>query len=242
MKIPRFYCSPINQGKAELDTTSSHHATDVYRLRMGSEIELFDGKGTLARAIIRQCKRNKVTVDTTSISTQPAPTGPDIVIASSLAKGDRFSWLISKCTELGVQRIMPVIFKRTVKQANNRNILQRYKKLTIAAAQQSRRIFLPQIDPPRSLDEVVAVVGRDYHQPMLLSGTLSEQAKRINNIKLNLANNDAVVAFIGPEGGMTEEENNFLRANNARMVRLTRSILRIETAAITFAALLCVQK
>jgi 16S rRNA (uracil1498-N3)-methyltransferase len=140
---------------------------------------------------------------------------------------------------------MPVIFQRTVKQAGNRNIVKRYEKLALAAVQQSQRAFLPQIDAPHSLTETVATIERDYSHITLLAGSLDDDTPKLSKIELPLNETNAttaVVAFIGPEGGMTDEEIEFLRQHNAQPVQLTRTVLRIETAAITFAALFCTQK
>jgi 16S rRNA (uracil1498-N3)-methyltransferase len=165
---------------------------------------------------------------------------PKIIIASSIAKGERFDWLISKCTELGVDRICPVIFEWTVKQAKGETILKRYENLTIAAAKQSQRIFLPRIDNPCPFTESLSALQKELPGAEILFGSPSSKASPL--IGQNFAAQKDTIAFIGPEGGMTEQEEQLLREAGGREVRLTDTILRIETAAVCFASILAAER
>ena len=134
MKRHRFYCRPITQPITELTGFEAHHACSVLRHKPGDILELFDGSGTLALAEIQTIFPRKITLAIQTIQTLPRPNRSQVVIACSLAKGERFDWLISKCTELGVDRICPVRFERTVKLARGEKVTERFLKLAIAAA------------------------------------------------------------------------------------------------------------
>ncbi|MCK4628021.1 MAG: 16S rRNA (uracil(1498)-N(3))-methyltransferase [Sedimentisphaerales bacterium] len=235
MKRYRFFCRPINTPLMELSGTEAHHLAKVLRLDVGGEVEVFDGAGTLAHATITEIHREKVSLTVDSVQQTSQPDRGQIVIAASIAKGERFDWLIGKCTELGVDRIMPVLYERTVKQSRNPRTIERWENLTIAAAKQCRRLFLPRIDPPRPLSDVLQNIKSDYPQGHILLGSLNAQNPSLIRQKFGLSD---VIAFIGPEGGLTDNEKNLLEKNNAQPVRLTDTTLRIETAAITFAAIL----
>jgi 16S rRNA (uracil1498-N3)-methyltransferase len=214
----------------------AHHLANVLRLAAGEHVELFDGKGTLAQAVITDIKRKAVTLEVEDIRTEVARTAGRVVIATSIAKGQRFDWAITKCTELGVDHIAAVAFERTVKLAKGPSVLDRYNKLALAATKQCGRIFLPKITGPSNLTETLSVLRKDYPDAQLIFGGLNQQAKPA--IEMSWASKD-VIAFIGPEGGLADEEESLLKAASASEVRLTNTTLRIETAAVAFTAILC---
>ena len=238
MARPRLYCSPINEGVAELTDDQVHHAVNVRRLRVGDEVELFDGAGSKALATAKLIEPGKLTVTVTDREFIGPTSGGKIVVASSLPKGERFDWLFGKCTELGVDRICPVLFDRTVKQATGSGVTERWDRLAIAAAKQSGRLYLPEIDAPDPLPEVLAQLCRECTDAMLLVGSLGA-AEPV--IEFDSAGSD-VVAVIGPEGGTTSREDAMLEQYHAKCVRLTETVLRVETAAVAFAAILAAQR
>ena len=162
-----------------------------------------------------------------------------VIIAASVAKGDRFDWLVSKCTELGVDRICPVLFERTVKAPRAQAAVRRYSKLAISAAKQCGRVFLPQIDPPTTLGKCLEILKKDYPAGRFLAGSCDGGAQAL--VRMKYTNTD-VTAFVGPEGGMTENEQKILTQQGAVPVRLTGTILRIETAGVAFAAILAANR
>ncbi len=239
MKRYRFFCRPINMPVVELVGIEARHLSTVLRLNIGGEVELFDGAGALACATITGLHRDRVTLTVDSVQRTPQSGRGQIVIAVSIAKGERFDWLIGKCTELGVDRIMPVLYERTVKQSRNPKTVERWEYLIIAAAKQCRRLFLPRIDPPQPLSEILQTTKNDYPQGHILLGSLNAQTPSLIIQKFDLSD---VIAFVGPEGGLTEKEQDLLKNRGAKSVCLTDTTLRIETAAIAFAAILTAQR
>ena len=199
-------------------------------------MEVFDGVGGLADAEIISADSRRVSVKIKEINREKHPKQGQIIIASSVAKGERFDWLISKCTELGVDRICPLICHHTVKQPGNPKIVERYENLAVAAAKQCQRLFLPQIDFPADLENVIAEITTRPGETMLLTGSLGNEAEPLAELKFNPQAN--IAAFIGPEAGFTEQEEQSLIQHGAKPVRLGRNILRTETAAESFAAIL----
>ncbi|MHC4636456.1 MAG: RsmE family RNA methyltransferase [Planctomycetota bacterium] len=240
MELLRFYCDDLNYSHAELSSEEAHHLTRVHRISVGDKVELFDGQGGVALAVIQDTHaKKKVRLKIEEFKVQPRPWDARIIIAASIAKGDRFDWLIGKCTELGVDRLVPIICERTVKQPKNPKIKERWKNITISSAKQCRRLYLPQIDSPISLYEAVEALESEYPNPRFLLGSFEDQAQSL--IGLNFNNSDAI-AFIGPEGGFTELELALLTDHKAVHVSLTDTILRTETAALAFAAILTSQR
>ena len=236
MPLHRFYCNPISEPSVELAGTEAHHLASVLRLKAGDKVELFDGAGMVATAAITKIIKRKVTLQIEQVHRYPPRTTGRIIIAPGIAKGQRFDWLIEKCTELKTDRISPVLFERGVKQAANPKILERWKNLVISAAKQSRRIFLTRIDEPAPLCDVLEMLRREYPQIQLIVGSLTPDAAPLTS---QLFGQTDVAAFIGPEGGFTENETALLKDRGAKFVHLTETVLRTETAALAFASVLC---
>jgi 16S rRNA (uracil1498-N3)-methyltransferase len=239
MELARFYCSRIDQPVAELVGGQAHHLASALRLRAGDEVELFDGDGTVATAIIEKAASRKVTLQVRQVRTAARRMQGRIAIAPSIAKGERFDWLVGKCTELGVDRIMPVLFERTVKQPKKVNIFERWKNVAISASKQCGRAFLPEIDKPTRLAEALDVLNSDYPEGRFLVGSLSPPAQRLASQRFDGSD---VTAFVGPEGGLTEQEEDLLRERGTESVALTDTVLRVETAGVAFVAILAAQR
>ena len=239
MSLYRFFCNPLTKPAVQLDVVESHHLVSVLRLQKGEKVELFDGEGAQAIAVVTSPNKKKANLRIESIQRIAKPVTNRIIIATSIAKGERFDWLITKCTELGVDRICPVLFERTVKQSKNPKAIQRWQKLTISAAKQSRRTFLPQIDAPLPLTKVLENLKADYPDGKFIAGTPDKAKPSLIDKTFGDSN---VIAFIGPEGGITEAEQKLLDSYDAECVRLTDTVLRIETAAISFASILTAQR
>jgi 16S rRNA (uracil1498-N3)-methyltransferase len=238
MGLHRFYCDSIEGPRVELEGTEAHHLA-VLRLAAGDKVELFDGQGGLATAVISWIRKNIVTLEIEEVRRSEFPKSRRIIIAVSVPKGERFDWLIEKCTELGVERISPVIFERTVRQPGNPKAMDRWMNIAISAAKQCKRLFLPQIDPPMNLQEFIEAFKKDIPNCRLIAGGVSGDCPSLAGQPFG--SND-VAALIGPEGGFAENEEAFLKSQGVQFVRLSDTILRTETAAIAFASVLTAQR
>lgn len=235
----RFFCELITEPVTKLPTSEAHHLTCVLRRNVGDHVELFDGKGCAAKAVITTAKKRNVTVTIEHLQQNAPRQNQRIILATSIPKADRFDWLIAKAAELGVDRITPVIFERTVKLPNNPKILTRWHNIAISSAKQCGCIFLPRIDKPTRLTEAIENLKNSYPDGQLLLASPQAQAKSLTQLPKNDLD---IITFIGPEGGMADAEKQLLIENNATPVRLTSTILRVETAAIATAAILSTRR
>jgi 16S rRNA (uracil1498-N3)-methyltransferase len=239
MNLHRFYCEKIAEPITEFSGLEAHHLFSVLRLQKGQQVELFDGRGTVAVAVIKNVTDKKVIFDVVSLKTIPQRKTGRIIIAVSIAKGDRFDWLVEKITELGIDRISPVLFARTVKFATGQQTVQRWQRLAVSAAKQSGRYIMPVIDNPARLADVLNTLKADYPLAGFFFGQPEQETLPI--VQVSVKDKDLVV-FVGPEGGLTDNEKLILIDNGAAAVRLTNNILRIETAAIAFASVLAAMR
>ncbi|MBN2841971.1 MAG: 16S rRNA (uracil(1498)-N(3))-methyltransferase [Sedimentisphaerales bacterium] len=234
----RFYYSPITSDTIIIEDQEAKHISRVLRMEIGDQIEFFDGHGTLAQGKIVDISKGSVEVRLENIEKVcPYNAQCPIIIAASVAKSDRFEWLVSKCTELGVTKIYPLLCERTVKQpGNEKKTLERYENIIVQAGKQSHNLHLPEIFTPVNPEELLDIIKKDYPLANLLIGSPEPQA---GNITQTFKSDRPNIAFIGPEGGFTDDEIELFKTAGAIEVRMTDSILRIETAAIAFAAILC---
>ncbi|HLJ91319.1 MAG TPA: RsmE family RNA methyltransferase [Candidatus Angelobacter sp.] len=150
----------------------------------------------------------------------------------SIFKFDRLEWAIEKLTELGVERICPMIARRTeahlAKAAEKR--VERWRTIAREAAQQSRRVSPPEIAPP-------VLFGRAIQQPNGYPIVLSEMEREVS-LKMALQKSSAPFSLaFGPEGGWTEEERKAFHDGQWTSASLGGTILRAETAAIAAVAI-----
>jgi 16S rRNA (uracil1498-N3)-methyltransferase len=216
--------------KIDLDSTQAHHARDVLRLRVGDPVELFDGSGRVAAAVIEKCDPAHVVVRVERCWIASRAT--QIVIASAIPKGDRADWMVEKLSELGVSRFIPLATERSVVLPKGSNKLERWKRIATESAKQSRRAGVMQIDELASVELVLS------DRPQEATGWfyLSTEPSATPVLSSSFSLHPSSFAFIGPEGGWSGREiEQFARAG-LTAARLTATILRVETAAVVAAA------
>jgi 16S rRNA (uracil1498-N3)-methyltransferase len=142
-------------------------------------------------------------------------------------KFDHMEWGIEKATELGAARITPVLARRTEKHlalASAKRV-DRWRRIVLEAAKQSRRSDVPVVDEPVALKAALAMV--DASTKLLLAETEQE-----NTLSAALVGANDVALAIGPEGGWTPEEMALFAESGWKSATLGPRILRAETAAI----------
>lgn len=143
-------------------------------------------------------------------------------------------YIIQKTTEIGVKNIYPVALERCVvkldKKDENKKIL-RWEKIAEAAAKQSKRDFIPQIQNVINLENICKNVPK---YDIILLAYENEEGNTIKTElqKIKKRDNVNIGVVIGPEGGFTEKEVNTLIASGAKCITLGKRILRTETAPI----------
>ncbi|MDP2705936.1 MAG: RsmE family RNA methyltransferase, partial [Burkholderiales bacterium] len=152
-------------------------------------------------------------------------------LACTLPKGDRQSVLLDMSTQLGITLFTPLECERSVVKAGG-NSPARWRKICLEACKQSRRLYLPVIESPATVQDVTArAVARGSR--VWIAHTVDHAVTVINAV--NHTPGDVTI-LIGPEGGFTEEEVRQAVAHGAGALRLGNSILRIETAAVALIA------
>ncbi|MFP6587345.1 MAG: RsmE family RNA methyltransferase, partial [Pirellulaceae bacterium] len=215
----------------------------------GDRVELFDGSGWQWNAEIVDVGRNEVTLKI--LSTEEADLEPALALTVGIAlpKGDRQKWIIEKLVELGVTTVIPLTTSRGVAQPVDKALV-RLRNHVISASKQCGRNRLLEIGEVASLEAFLQrtaenrFIAHPKSAQMGVNSTVAEtsgeqEAGNISIRDIQLELGDAVVA-IGPEGGFSAEEATAAAQLQWKLVDMGPRILRIETAALAFAARLLV--
>jgi 16S rRNA (uracil1498-N3)-methyltransferase len=143
-------------------------------------------------------------------------------------------WAIEKCTELGVTRIVPVIARRTDAHlaAASAKRVERWRRLALQAAEQSRRTTPPEVAVPLKLKDAVDLPGAAR---ILLAE--AEQQVLLRDVLDSHLDQGEILLAIGPEGGWADDEVQLFKSASWISASLGSTILRAETAAIAATAI-----
>ena len=245
-----FLDTPIGQATCVLlQGSEAQHLTRVMRGKCGDRVELFDGSGWQWNAEITDVGRNEATLKI--LSTEEADLEPALALTVGIAlpKGDRQKWIIEKLVELGVTTVIPLNTTRGVAQPVDKALV-RLRNYVISASKQCGRNRLLEIGQVASLEAFLQrtaenrFIAHPKSAQMGVNNTVAEtrreqEASNISIRDIQLESGDAVVA-IGPEGGFSAEEATAAAQLQWKIVDMGPRILRIETAALAFAARLLI--
>ena len=211
-------------GSFALSPEQSHYVVTVMRRRAGDEVLLFNGRDGEWRAVVAVAGKRSCRLDVREQARSQEPDG-DIWLLFAPLKRQRLDWLIEKATELGVGRLCPVRTRHTVATRLNTDRLLAH---AIEAAEQSRRLSVPDIAEPQELAHLLAGWPRDRR---LLFCDLGGAPPIAEVLCRETAG--AWGLFTGPEGGLSADERAALLACDFVVpASLGRRVLRAETAAV----------
>ena len=237
----RFFVEPSQIGEKEIVITGPdvNHIRNVLRMRAGEELLAADGQGSEYRCILRELQDSEIRAEICRKLSGSAELPSKITLFQGLPKSDKMDFIIQKCVELGVFRIVPVTTKRTVVKLDAKKEESRRKRWTAvseSAAKQSGRGIIPEISGVQSFREAVEEAGE--LDVCLIPYEQAENMARTREILSGIPAGASIGVFIGPEGGFEEEEVREAMEAGARPITLGRRILRTETAGMAVLAML----
>lgn len=205
-----------------LNDKQAHYLTNVMKLSNEDEVLAFNNRqGEFLCAL--QNKSKKTFYLKVLSQTRAYEQCPDIWLLFAPVKKDQTDFIIQKATELGVAKIMPVITTHTI---SDKVKTERFVAQSIEAAEQCRRVDLPEISEAQTLEKLLNSWNKER---ILYFMDETRQAQPINKAFDVQASKAAIL--VGPEGGFSEEELNLLRSLPfAKGATLGKRILRAETA------------
>jgi 16S rRNA (uracil1498-N3)-methyltransferase len=216
---------------AVVDGDEGFHAATVRRIREGEELMLGDGVGGLARCVVEQTGRDGLRARVVKRWQVPS-VQPPVTVVQALPKSERSELAIELATEAGADSLVAWQAARCVARwegARADKGLRRWRAVARAAAQQSRRAYIPSVDGVLStaaltqrIDDEVASGGMVLALHESADGPLTD---------LLVAQAKSVMLVVGPEGGIAPDELAGFAAAGTIAVRLGPTVLRTSTAA-----------
>ena len=223
----RFYCPDIAD-TLTLGEEDSKHCVKVLRMAEGDTIEVVDGNGTLYTCRIAMAHPKRCVVEVVDSVKQLPHWGCRITLAIAPTKNlDRIEWLVEKCVEMGIDRIIPLRChnsERTVLKT------ERLKKIMVSAMKQSLKATLPQLDEMTPIEQVIGQAGSGI-RCIAYCDALLPREERLSLATAYKPGQDVTV-LIGPEGDFSPDEVAMAREAGFVPVTLGESRLRTETAGL----------
>ena len=211
---------------SKLDKSQSHYLYKVMRKNIGQIFSLFNQSGEWEAKIK---KINEGIVEFLVIKKlRSAKNEREIWLAFSPIKLNYLNLMIQKATELGVTKFIPILTERTIVRKLNE---KRLNKIIIEASEQSNRLKVPKLERITKLNDFLKL----NQNTNILFGDLNS-----DNTKINFKSADPICILIGPEGDFTiKERENILNLKKLIPLKISKNILRSETAAISMISIIC---
>lgn len=224
----------LQQETAVIRGGDALHLHHVLRLRPGDEVELFDGTGSICRAVIHTVGPAAASVSIVSRFQSSGESPLAITLAVGFLKDKKMDALVRQLTELGIRRFLPFFCRRSVPRPDGERMQKRrhrWEKIAREAVKQCRRGCIPEISPVMDFAEMISE-GKTEPCKLFFWESGAEA------IPTALAGTTPKSTFlaVGPEGGFTEAEAEAARQAGYRIASLGPRILRAETAAVAVCA------
>ena len=228
-----FYAYEVNGRFCRLDAEESSHCVRVLRHRAGDEVDVIDGQGTLYHCRLTQDSPKGAEAE---ILSQQADWGAHpyrLTLGCCPTKNhDRFEWFVEKATELGVDRIVPLIGEHSERKVYK---TERAQRIALSATKQSLKARIPEIAEPLSVKDFLCHSERSEESLQLIAYCFEDETHPRQSIRQVLESSSArdITILIGPEGDFSPEEAQLAIGRGYVPVHLGASRLRTETAAVT---------
>ena len=217
----------IQGGMAYLEAEDARHALRVLRLDVGAQVQLFADGQAYAASI---CQTGPDGVAVRVLEKLKSPEASlRVTLYQGVPKGDKMDYIVQKCTEAGVCRIVPVEMPRCVAHLDGKDDkkLARWNRIAREAAKQAFRPVTPEVAAPIDLNALCRALPG--HQLALVPWEDAREGTLPRLISPDIAD---LAIVIGPEGGMGESEVQRMLGSGARAVTLGPRIFRTETAGL----------
>lgn len=235
--MPRFFIKrdlPANVGDfIAIDGQDAIHIRRSLRMNIGDSLVLCDEQGHDYQTSIDAFDQDVVVLKVNEVMKNCTEPSVKVTLYQGLPKSDKLETIIQKCVELGVSNVVPVVLSRSIAKPGDKvkNKQERWQKIAMEAAGQSGRGICPQVECPITFQELLKRIESEKTLICYENGgyPLGEQVS-IEDTSVSLV--------IGPEGGLSEDEVEKMKAVGGTVVTMGPRILRTETAPIAAMAVL----
>ena len=227
----RFFIPQLYNEEMTITGVDAKHIGKVLRMQPGDKLQIVSDDGVSALAEVASITESTVIVRCLEKLAESHEPAVKITLAQGLAKGEKMDFIIQKAVELGAYSIVPVAMEHSVVRLDGSKAdkkVERWQKIAEAAAKQSKRDIIPQVQEVQTVKEMLAnndcktkIIAYECEDRMSLKTALREAGQM-----------EDLLLIIGPEGGISEGERAKAREAGAMPVSLGRRILRAETAGL----------
>jgi len=228
MRIPRIYLDlPLHPNtEVPLDERSAHYLGKVLRMKAGMALTLFNGRGAECSGELVSLEKRRGIIRLKDATTPASESRLHTILGIGISRGERMDYVVQKSTEMGVNVIQPLFtefceVKLDEKRGEKRR--QHWQQVGISAAEQSGRVLIPEVLPPVSAGSWIKSLAceRKYLLDQEQSGELAREPVP-----------EQIALFIGPEGGMSDNEKALADSKGFIGLNLGPRTLRTETAPV----------
>ena len=236
----RIFLSDLSDEELTIGGDDAHHLAYSLRAKRGDKITAVDATGNSAVIELVDFERDKIKARRIS-ELQPVVVEREIILADCLPKQNRFETIIEKATELGVNKIAPLIAERTIVRPDDDRAaarFDRWQRIAKESAEQCARDTIPEISELRGLDDWLKEPLAD--DMLLLFCWESEQTTTAREVlsDYRATGGGKIVVLIGPEGGFSQREVDAIKSAGGKSVTLGKRVLKTDTAAISVLAMI----
>lgn len=227
----RFFIPQLYAAEMIIKDVDAKHISKVLRMQPGDKIQIVSDDGVTAIAEIVSLQADNVVVRCLEKLAESHELSVKITLAQGLAKGEKMDFIIQKAVEMGASSIVPVAMEHSVVRLEGAKAdkkVERWQKIAEAAAKQSKRDIIPQVQPVQTMQQMLA--NNDLQHKIIAYEC--EDRLGLKTALQSCDNLQELLLIIGPEGGISEFELELARKNGAVPVSLGKRILRAETAGV----------
>jgi 16S rRNA (uracil1498-N3)-methyltransferase len=235
--MPRIYIPPerIDDGEISLQSREARYILAVLRLGPGDEVMVFDGEGREYRTALTEDYEGGIYLSIQEELNPERESPLRITLGQGLLKGEKMKFVIQKATELGVDRIIPIVSSRSIPLVEGEREtlrIERWRRIAQEAAKQCGRTVVPEIAPIHELDDVLS---QDEGTRVLL---WEGEPTPLRDVIEEIDPKGEITLIIGPEGGFSETEVLKAQDQGFLVAGLGQRILRAETASLSVLSIL----
>ena len=233
MRKPRIFCPELSSPTYKCTNIKQiHHLAKVLRLKLNDHVELFDGKGALARGNVQEIEKDYIKFEVDNLSFLKNPYLKFYQAIIPYIKKENLIYSLQKLVELGVNSLLiykPELLDQSLAKKDLSKFNDRLKEAAILACEQSGCNHLPKINFFNNLKQCLkSIEGNTNFEGLFVLDTIANQfLKNHESLKLN-----EISIITGPESGYSEKERETMNALGLKSRKIGHYVLRAETAPI----------
>ena len=208
------------------------HLRGSLRVKTGEVFWFGDENRRRYQVRLDEVALKRIAGDILDVRTEPKRSAVHVTVAHAVIKAHRMSWMLQKATELGVADVVPLVTERTVvhaKTSQHKQMVERWQRIALEAAQQTERWDIPTIYPPTALH---SFLDKSVDDDLKLLLWENETEQRLPTVLRGGPRPSHISFLVGPEGGFTDQEAEAAKRCGYQAVTLGPRLLRSETAAL----------